>query len=102
MNKYLLHGKLTASGGRGKQLADILLQAAQLMSSASGCRLYAVSRDPGEPDSVWVTEIWDTREDHDRSLHLPGVRELIGNALPLLDGSPKKGQELAIIGGTGV
>ncbi|MCB0636141.1 MAG: antibiotic biosynthesis monooxygenase [Lewinella sp.] len=102
MHRYGLHGKLTAKAGQADQLADILLRAAELVSTAKGCRLYAVSKDPTDEHAVWITEIWDTKADHDQSLQLPGVRELIGQAMPLLDGMPQKGQELEILGGAGV
>jgi quinol monooxygenase YgiN len=99
MNKYGLHGKLTATTGNGDQLAAILLEASRLVSTAAGCRLYLVSRDAAEPDSVWITEVWDTQVDHDESLKVPGVRELIGRAMPLLAGMPAKGQVLEVLGG---
>lgn len=99
---YGLHGKLVAKDGRGEALARILLEAAALMESAPGCHLYAVSLNRADPNQVWVTEIWDSKADHDNSLSLPGVRELIGKAMPLLDGSPQGGQELKVLGGLGV
>lgn len=99
---YGLHGKLVAKEGKGKELSRILLDAAALMKSAKGCHLYAVSIDSSNPNEVWVTEIWETKEDHANSLNLPGVKELIGKAIPILDGSPQKGQELEILGGLGI
>ncbi len=41
-NKYLLHSKLTAKIGQQKELADILIQASQLVSTAKGCQLYMI------------------------------------------------------------
>lgn len=102
MEKYGLHGHFNAKEGQGPQLADILIQAAGLMQFAKGCHLYAVALDEQQPNTVWVTEIWDSKEDHDNSLSAPGVRELIAEAMPLLDGMPKKGQELTILGGLGI
>ena len=102
MNKYGLHGKLTATAGNADQLAAILLEAAQLMATAKGCQLYVVSKDQNNPDAVWVTEIWNRKEDHDQSLQVAGVRELIARAIPLLHGKPEQGQELEIIGGAGI
>lgn len=99
---YGLHGKLIASDGKAEELAGILLEASALMSSAEGCRLYVVSMDATNPNEVWVTEIWESREDHANSLQVEGVRELIAKAIPLLDGSPQKGQELQILGGLGL
>ncbi len=99
---YGLHGKLVAKEGKAKELSRILLDASSLMQSAKGCYLYAVSIDMSNPSEVWVTEIWESKQDHANSLNTEGVQELIGKAIPLLAGSPQKGQELEIIGGLGV
>ncbi|MEM8896756.1 MAG: antibiotic biosynthesis monooxygenase [Bacteroidota bacterium] len=102
MPKYGLHGKLQALSGKGEELSRILLEASQLVSTAKGCHLYLVSTDAHDSDAVWVTEVWDSREDHDHSLSIPGVRELIGQAMPILAGRPEKGQVLTVLGGAGI
>jgi len=99
---YLLHGKLTAKAGCSDELADILLEASRLVSTAKGCKLYVIGRDQNDPDSVYVTEIWESKEDHDNSLKAEGVRELIMKAMPIIAGAPQKGQELEILGGAGI
>lgn len=99
---YLLQGQLLAKAGSKDQLAAILLQAAALMEQAKGCKLYAVATDIVDSDAVHVTEIWGSREDHDASLHVAGVRELIQQAMPLLAEPPQKGQEYEVLGGWGV
>lgn len=99
MNKYLLHGNFTAKTGHADELANILIEASKLVSTAKGNRLYVVSKDKNDPNSVYVTEIWDSKEDHDNSLKIDGVRELIMKAMPMIDGQPEKGQELEILGG---
>lgn len=102
MNQYLLHGKLTAKPDFANELANILIQASELVSTAKGCNLYVIGKDSNDLNSVWITEIWDSKEDHDNSLKVAGVRELIMKAMPILDGQPQKGQELEILGGTGL
>lgn len=102
MNKYGLHGKLTATEGNGNKLSSILLEASKLVSTANGCRLYMISKDKTDSDSVWITEVWDNKEDHDISLKVKGVKELISQAMPILKGQPEKGQELEILGGAGI
>ncbi len=97
MNKYLLQGKLTAKDGQRQSLAEILVKASKLMATAKGCQLYAVALDETDANSVYITEIWDSKEDHDNSLKVEGVRELIMTAMPVLEGQPQKGQELEII-----
>jgi quinol monooxygenase YgiN len=99
VKKYGLHGKLKAVKGKGDALAEILVQASAMVSHAKGCHLYLVSREPQDEESIWITEVWDSKEDHDQSLHMEGVRELISKAIPLLDGQPEKGLELEVVGG---
>lgn len=99
---YLLHGKLTAKTGHTNELANILLEASKLVSTAKGCKVYVIGRDDNDQNSVYVTEIWDSKDDHDNSLKAEGVRELITKVMPILDGQPIKGQELEILGGTGI
>ncbi|WP_375582696.1 putative quinol monooxygenase [Cyclobacterium xiamenense] len=102
MSNYLLNGKLTAKQGQQGELAKILIEASRIVSTAKGCRLYVIGRAPDDRCSVYITEIWDSKEDHDQSLKVEGVRELIAKAMPLLDGPPAKGQELEILGGAGI
>ena len=99
---YLLHGKLTAKTGHTDELANILLEASKLVSTAKGCKIYVIGRDDNDQNSVYVTEIWDSKDDHDNSLKAEGVRELIMKVMPILDGQPIKGQELEILGGAGI
>lgn len=101
MNKYLLHGKLKAKPGFAVELSTILIEASKLVATAKGCNVYTISKDSNDTNTVWITEIWDSKEDHDNSLKVAGVRELIMKAMPVLDGQPEKGQELEILGGTG-
>lgn len=102
MSTYLLHGKLTAKQGQREDLAAILIEASKLVSTAKGCKLYVIGKDETDPNSVYITEIWDSKEDHDNSLKVAGVRELIMKAMPMLDGQPSKGQEIEILGGAGI
>jgi quinol monooxygenase YgiN len=99
--KYGLYGKLQAQTGKGKELGEILLKAANLMEDAEGCLLYLVNTTADYPDGIYVIEIWDSKEEHDRSLQLPGVGELISQAMPLLDGKPE-GITLEVLGGKGL
>jgi quinol monooxygenase YgiN len=99
---YLLHGKFNAKSGHTDELANILLEASKLVSTAKGCRLYVIGKDANDLNAVYVTEIWDSKEDHDDSLNLDGVKELISRAIPIFDGKPSKGQELEILGGAGI
>lgn len=102
MTYYGLHGSLTASEGNGALLAQHLLEAAALVQDAPGCRLYYIGMEPGQPDTVWISEVWDSKEAHDASLQDERVRALIRRAMPLLAGPPAPGRQLDILGGAGL
>ena len=101
-SRYGLFGKLQAEEGKGDDLAAILLEASRLVATATGCQIYLVSKDNQNENVVWITEVWDTQEDHDNSLKIAGVRELISKAIPLLAGPPEKGIVLTVLGGKGL
>ena len=100
-NRYGLSGWLKAQEGRGAELGDLLLNAAKLMEGAKGCILYVVTRPVDDPDAIAVFEVWESKDDHDNSLKLPGVRDLIQQAMPILDGAPE-GTTLEVLGGKGL
>ena len=99
--KYGLQGKLFAQEGKGNELASILAEAAELMKKARGCHIYVVGQQAENRDTVCISDVWDSKEDHDESLNLPGVRELIGKAIPILEGQPES-FEVDVIGGQGL
>ena len=100
--RFGLHGSLKALPGKGAELGSILMEAAQVLEAIKGCHLYLISIDAENVDKVWVTEVWETREDHAASLQMDQIRELIGKAMPILDGMPSKGTSLNVLGGSGL
>jgi quinol monooxygenase YgiN len=60
------YAKLTADEGRGGDVAERLLRAAEAMRGDPGCELYLVSRQRDAPDVVWVTEVWRSQADLER------------------------------------
>jgi len=102
MVKYGIHSKIKSKAGSSEKLVKILLDASTLAITAKGCRLYFVSKDKADPESIWVTEVWDNKEDHDNSLKDVSIMALISQAMLLIDGVPEKGQELEILGGLGI
>tara|TARA_R100001369_G_scaffold26921_1_gene48623 strand:- start:19061 stop:19375 length:315 start_codon:yes stop_codon:yes gene_type:complete len=102
MYKYGLSVKFRSTEGNRDKLSSILLKASELVSSAKGCQMYLVSLDNDDPETIWTTEIWDTKEDHGQSLNVIGVNELIAQAMPLFSAPPEKCKELKILGGFGI
>lgn len=98
--QYGRHGSMRAETGRRAAVASILLSVADSLNSA-GCILYVVGLAPDDPDVIWVTEVWESREAHVASLELPAVREAIEKAMPMLTGD-FTGSEFHVVGGLGI
>ncbi|RIX53965.1 antibiotic biosynthesis monooxygenase [Paenibacillus nanensis] len=86
MSKFTMYGKMTAQPGKRDELVQILLQAAEGLTSNPGCELYIVNISEDNPDDIWVTELWRDAEAHADSLKDPGAMELIQKARPLIAG----------------
>jgi quinol monooxygenase YgiN len=84
MNRFGMLGKLSAQPGQRDALLQILLSAAAHLGTAPGCDLYVIAISPTEADAIWVTEAWRSEADHDASLAMVEVRDLIAQARPLI------------------
>lgn len=95
---YGLIGKMTAAPGKRDELIGYLLENDAGMP---GCLSYVVSRDPAEADAIWITEVWTDTAAHQASLTLPGVKEAIRKARPLIAGFSDR-HEIEPVGGVGI
>ena len=78
---YGLIGKATCVPGQRDVFIDILLEGVGAMP---GCLSYIVARDANDADTIWITEVWDSKESHTASLMLPAVRQAIAKGRPLI------------------
>lgn len=97
---YGYHGTMKAKQGSRDAVVDILLSGADGLRAA-GCQLYVVLVSEAEPDTLWVNEVWLSKDHHDASLRLPETRAAIAAAMPMLTGD-FTGQELTVVGGLGL
>ena len=74
-------GKMNAVAGQRDALLAIFLAS---VGEMPGCRSYVVAKDPRDQHAIWITEGWDSKEDHANSLKLPVVRDPISRAKPLI------------------
>ncbi len=93
-------GSLTTRFGHREEVVDILLSGVESLRAA-GCLLYLVSVSATDRTVIWVTEVWQSKEQHEASLRLPQTQAAIARAQPLLTGEFTR-QELTVIGGLGV
>lgn len=78
-----LIGKFIANPGTRDELGKILLEG---IGGMPGCLSYIVANDPSEENTLWITEVWDSKESHEGSLKLPAVQEAIKRGRPLIAG----------------
>lgn len=86
--------------GHRAEVAAVLADAAEGLRAA-GCALYLVTESATDEDAIWVTEVWQSKEHHDASLHLPEVAATVGKVMPLLTGEFTQ-QQTRVVGGLGV
>lgn len=95
---YGLIGKMTTVAGQRDAFAAILLEGTGEMP---GCLSYIIATDPTEPEALWITEVWDSKESHQASLKLPSVQAAIAKGRPLIAGFSNR-VETVPLGGYGL
>ncbi len=95
---YGIIGKIVAIPGKRDELIAILITGTNGMP---GCLSYIVATDTMDPEAIWVTEVWESRERHQASLSLPSVQNAIHLGKPLIAGFGER-FETNPIGGNGL
>lgn len=95
---YGLIGKMKVAPGQRAALTTILLKG---VSGMPGCLSYVVAQDPTDEDAIWVTEVWESKDQHQSSLSLLSVQHAISLGRPLITGFGER-FETKPIGGHGL
>jgi quinol monooxygenase YgiN len=93
-------GSMKAKPGCRDDVVSILASGADGLR-VHGCHLYVVSVSSTDDDTIWVTEVWESKEEHDASLQLPETKAAISKTMPMLTGEFTR-QETTVVGGLGV
>lgn len=80
---YGVIGQIKAATGQRDALIDILRENETGMP---GCQHYLIAKDAADPDMTWITEVWDSKDQHEASLTLPSVQSAIAKARPIIAG----------------
>jgi len=78
---YGLIVKLTSIEGRRDELIALL---AASTCDMPGCFSYVISRDAGDANVLWVTEVWESQAAHDASLTFRAVQAAIPQIKPFI------------------
>jgi quinol monooxygenase YgiN len=95
---YGIIGKMKTAAGQRDVVVGHLLEGVKAMP---GCLSYIVSQDPTDPDAIWITEAWDSKESHRASLSLPAVQQAIARAKPFITGFGERFETIPV-GGHGL
>lgn len=99
MTRIARYGKAVAREGRGERLAALLLAASGVLEDDPGCELYLVNRQVGDPDVIWVTELWRSQADLDASIEKIRGSDQVASAMALV--KDWEMIELELLGGKG-
>lgn len=93
-------GSMKARPGHRDEVMALLLGGVEGLRAA-GCDIYLVGASDADDDTIWVSEVWKSKEHHDASLQLPEAKAAIGRAMPMLTGEFTS-REMTIAGGLGL
>ena len=96
-----MHGlisKMIAHDEKRDELISILLDGTKDMP---GCLSYVISKDMTDENALWITEVWDSKENHQASLSLETVKAAISKGKPLIAGFGER-IETTPVGGHGL
>lgn len=84
LKKFGMQAVITSQKEKGEELANILLDAAKILSTNKDCEVYLIQQSATEPEKIYVSEVWKNEQAHKASLTNPAVREVITRAMPLI------------------
>lgn len=82
--KFGMQAVITAQTGKAEELAGLLLEGADTLQGNPDCDVYLIQVSVGEPDKIYISEVWSTEQAHKASLSDPAVRAVIARAMPLI------------------
>lgn len=93
--RYGLIGQMLSQPGKRDALVGYLRDATGTMP---GCLSYVIALDSENPDAIWITEVWDSRESHAASLKLPAIQAAIAQARPIIAGFGQRFETVPVAG----
>lgn len=95
------HVKATVKPGKRDELIQQLQQlSAEVLTRASGCIYYLISTTE-EPDVVWISELWTSKEAKDAVAMKPESAKAMKELMPLIASMTDR-TNLTVVGGTGI
>lgn len=93
-------GSMKTQQGKRDDVVAILLSGLDGLRAA-GCIQYTVGVSLEDDVTIWTSEVWSSKEQHDASLQLPEAKHAIARAMPMLTGNFTR-TETTVQGGLGL
>jgi quinol monooxygenase YgiN len=101
MNQYhAQHAKCTTKSGKRDELIQQLIENIEPLKHASGCIYYVIGTTE-EPDVVWISELWASKEAKDAFALNPESAKVIEKLMPLVAAMTER-TAMTIVGGIGI
>lgn len=98
-----MFGKLvrfTAQPGRGDALTEALLAGADMLREDDGCLQFLISREPEDPNVIWLTEVWVSEAAHDETMQGEAAKRERETSSALI--ARVEETQLLVLGGKGI
>jgi quinol monooxygenase YgiN len=96
--EFALLNRLTTKPGHRERVFEILVESGKLFDDNPACRLYLVVQAAGDPNLIWVADLWTSEEEHAEALKAPEMRPFVEQCMPLLEGMPEQIRVLQVGG----
>jgi quinol monooxygenase YgiN len=80
---YAQHGKMTIKPGKRDEVIQRLNESVELLERIPGCVYYLISTTD-EPDVVWISELWLSKEAKDGLATSPESAKAMKDLMPLI------------------
>jgi quinol monooxygenase YgiN len=80
---YAQHGKMTIKPGKRDEVIQRLNESVELLDRIPGCVYYLISTTD-EPDVVWISELWLSKEAKDGLATSPESAKAMKDLMPLI------------------
>lgn len=87
-NMFSVYGRMTALPGQRDELIAVLLDGLRA-SGDGGLLAYSINALSGDPDTIWLTQLWIDKEAHDATTRSERVAAASRRIPPLLAEQPE-------------
>lgn len=94
---YGVWNKLITKPGKRDEVIGILHESGKLLDDPA-CLMHMVSEAPDDPDVIYVTDLWTSKERHETALKTPELRPFVEKAISLLEGMPEQTDFMPVSG----